>query len=221
MRFFLALLLSVCFFESRAVVTGHNQATIKADTVKSKHPKISRKARKEFDPFKRYPAYDCVFTNKLPLKQRLKKYPFSGAKKIVVVSYRSAGEKNGESVNERLKKNLHITDGILNNTSIIEIKILSEKQISELTNIIYNTNYRNHHQKPVVTSFNCYDPRNAILFYNEDGKIYDYLEICFECHRISSLSDTITIGTDCNQKFDLMQNFLISAGIKYGTTRTD
>jgi len=200
---------------------SHSQVSVKADTVISQHSKIRRISSKEFDPFKKYPAYDCVFTNKLTLEQRLKKYPFSGATKIVVVSYRSAGEKNGESVNERLKKNLHITNGILDNTSIIELKILSAKQISELTNIIYNTNYRNRHQKPVLTSFNCYEPRNAILFYQEDGKIYDYLEICFECRRTSSLSDRITIGTDCNQKLDLLQNFLISAGIKYGTTRTD
>jgi hypothetical protein len=221
MRFSLGILLIASFLAGKVVVTGHYQNRVIADTVRLNHHKKNRTVKEEFDPDKRYPAYDCVFTKKLSLKQRLKKYPFLDATNIMVVSYKSGPEKDGESINSRLKRNLHITEGILNRASIIEAKTLSAQQISELTNIIYNTDYRNHHQKPFVTEFKCYEPRNAIIFYKEDGKIYDYLEICFECQKTSSLSDQITIGTDCNQKLDLMRNFLISVGIKYGTTKID
>jgi hypothetical protein len=57
----------------------------------------------------------------------------------------------------------------------------------------------------------------AFIFYDHNGKIFEYLEVCFECERYESLTDRISVGTNCNQKFDLLKKLAIDAGIKYGT----
>lgn len=177
-------------------------------------------------PYVATPDDDCVFTNKLPALQRLRYYPFSKAAKLVVVSYKWAVNRDnlaGATTPDSVYfSDLHVENGKLNYTSLIEIKTLNVEQIAELTNIIYNTDYKHNHKRNGATpGHNCYSPRNAIIFYDKTGKIYDYLEICFECQKTTSLSEKITIGTNCTQKLDLMRNFLISAGIKYGTTKID
>jgi hypothetical protein len=115
---------------------------------------------------------------------------------------------------------LHIEDGKLNYSSIIEIKQLNQGQINNLTNIIYNTNYR----KPSAFSMRnhkCINARNALIFYDKEGKIFDYLEVCFECLNYRSQSEKIDVGAYCDQKFDLLKKFYLDAGIKYGTLKTN
>jgi acetyltransferase-like isoleucine patch superfamily enzyme len=184
---------------------------------------------------------DCVFTNTYSVAQRLKRYPFYRATKIVAVSFLGIEPYkqiliNGNShVNDTLKKKtinkltknvtdtifkagLHIKNCKLNYSSIIEIKELNSNEICNLTNVIYNTNVH----KPSNYStpgYNCFIPRNALIFYDRNGKIFDYLEVCFECMHYMSESHKITIGTYCNQKYDLLKDLFIDAGIKYGTNQ--
>ena len=167
---------------------------------------------------------------------------FIGQKKIVAVSFLGFEPNPDTVINETLNVNdtpgkkiiniklsknvpdtafkagLHIKNGKLNYSSIIEIKELNYEQIGKLTNVIYNTTVR----KPsnyVSPGFDCYTPRNALIFYDRNGRIFDYLEICFECMRDESQSHKVTIGTYCNQKYDLLKGLFIKFGIKYGTTR--
>lgn len=226
MKAFFTIVFIFCFIGSNASKIAPILSPSKSDTTKLKRHKVTI-----YKPRVRY-AYvptttdDCTFTNKLSAKQRLSRYPFVKAAKLVTVSYkwgwegeRQPGDTIADSVH---KNNLHIENGMLNYTSLIEIKTLSSEQISKLTNIIYNTDYKKPHKRwGVIPERKCYSPRNAILFYDKNGKIYDYLEICFECQKTTSLSEKITVGTDCTQKLDLLRNFLISAGIKYGTTKID
>jgi hypothetical protein len=99
----------------------------------------------------------------------------------------------------------------------LEVKQLTQKQINNLTNIVYNTDYK------VIDVFNaadgsgCFNPRNALIFYDKRGKIFDYMEICFECHDFYSKSGRFEIGTLCNQKYDLLRKFFIAVGVKRGT----
>jgi hypothetical protein len=115
---------------------------------------------------------------------------------------------------------IHIRKSRLNYASLIEVKQLNRYQIVQLTDILYNTEVR----KPsdyANPGYTCYSPRNAFIFYDRGGKIFEYLEICLECKHYRSLSDRISVGTDCNQKYDLLNRLLIDVGIKYGTTRSD
>ena len=165
---------------------------------------------------------DCVFVKKYTAAQRLKKYPFSKAAKIVAVSYEWALEDSIDAPKRPdtvFISDLHIKHGRLNYSSLKEIKQLDAKEINQLTNIIYNTDYKKD-MNSISPGHECFSPRNALLFYNKNGKIFDYIEICFECEMYQSLSEKLHIGTLCNQKFDMIKQFFIDAGIKYGTTNT-
>jgi hypothetical protein len=166
---------------------------------------------------------DCVFTKQFNVNQRLKRYPFYKAKRIIAVSYLPLATNIESLITDTIKipdtvykVGLHIKNGKLNRSSIIEIKELNSSEIDTLTNIIYNTKVR----KPsnyVTTGHNCYIPRNALIFYDKDGKIFDHLEVCFKCLQYDSQSHKITVGSYCNQKFDLLKSIFIDIGIKYGT----
>uniref|UniRef100_UPI00404AABCD hypothetical protein n=1 Tax=Flavobacterium sp. TaxID=239 RepID=UPI00404AABCD len=42
----------------------------------------------------------------------------------------------------------------------------------------------------------CYDPRHAIIFYNNKSEVLGYIEICFECEKANS-SYNLKILEDC------------------------
>jgi len=188
---------------------------------------------------------DCIYTLKYTVTQRLKLYPFSKAAKIEAVSYRYMDPRRQNSINDSIKiyddsirtktpdslwrtfppetkyeSGLHIKNQKLNHSSLIEIKQLDAKQIENLTNLIFNTTTKKTTNYP-HTGYTCYAPRNALIFYDKNGKVYDYLEICFECNQFRSLYDKIFIGSYCNQKFDLFKQFFIDVGIQHGTVKKD
>jgi hypothetical protein len=174
---------------------------------------------------------DCAFVNKYSLSQRLKKYPFSKAAKIVAVSYRwdspkadivlindsTHGDSSHKTVDTAFEAGLHVNKGVLNHSSLKETKILNQSQINRLTNIIYNTDFKVHDVFNTSKEGACFNPRNALLFYDRNGKIFDYMEICFECLGSYSKSDRFTVGTQCSQKYELLRKFFMSLGVKYGT----
>jgi len=42
----------------------------------------------------------------------------------------------------------------------------------------------------------CYDPRHAILFYDENDKIFGYIEVCFDCNGWQS-SQNLAVFSEC------------------------
>jgi hypothetical protein len=164
---------------------------------------------------------DCVFINKYTLAERLQKYPYSKAVKILAVSYISMWDNFGPDEKKPQKfldkkTELYIKNGVLDTSTLIEIKELTPDQIGNLTNIVYNTDLKVHDQVGFDTGGACFYPRNALIFYNAEGKVFDYMEICFQCHEFHSLSKRFEIGTDCNQKYDLLKSFFKDIGIRYG-----
>ena len=75
---------------------------------------------------------------------------------------------------------LLVNNGVLDQSSIKEIKTLTQSQINQLTNIIYNTDLKVHRHGELVPALfengggGCFNPRNAVLFIDRDGKIFDY-----------------------------------------------
>jgi hypothetical protein len=72
-----------------------------------------------------------------------------------------------------------------------------------------------------IPSFSCYEPRNGVLFLDHKGKVFEYLEICFQCMRTEKSSEAVNEGGYCLTKYDLLRNFFRSAGIQYGTGDRD
>lgn len=162
---------------------------------------------------------DCGFTNKYSAQQRLAMYPFSRAVKVLAVSYKYKGmdtEKNND-LNHPPKRGLYVNDEILDTTTLIEKRILDARQIDQLTDLIFNTDYKKKWQFHSIDFGKCFEPRNALIFINSEGKVLDYLEICFECKQTYSRSEQFDIGILCNQKYELFSDYFKSIGIHYGT----
>jgi hypothetical protein len=130
------------------------------------------------------------------LSKRINSYPFKKASQIKIISYNlnfdgmtrvskeTYDKEAGKTVTtldynigiELPRKNLDS----LSLENVTQIKTLNLSQVEKLSDILYNTCSRlNANCSQIIRG--CYLPRNAILFFDENGKVFDYLEICFEC----------------------------------------
>jgi hypothetical protein len=174
---------------------------------------------------------DCTFTDQYTIEQRLKKYPFSRAYKILAVSYRGGGEPNTEILDTlkpvqklshkeiQLRKGLVIIKDSLDYSTVIETKTLTKSQIIRLTNVIFNTDFKKNDWVNPVHNGACFEPRNSFIFLNKKGKVIHHLDICFHCHHYESDTNKLDIGAECKQKFDMIREFFISVGVIYGTNK--
>lgn len=63
-------------------------------------------------------------------------------------------------------------------------------------------------------------PRNGILFFNEKGKVFEFIEICFACKKVSySYHDKADSEDFERPKFKLLRDFFIKNNIEYGITK--
>ncbi|MDT3405657.1 hypothetical protein [Mucilaginibacter terrae] len=119
-----------------------------------------------------------------------------------------------ELFKKQLLSGLHFRkNGLLDSTTLIEIKTLNKAQINQLSNIIYNIS----NSKPGVSPGSMCAPyyRNALIYFDRKGKVFDYLEICFQCEQTRSKSEKLYIGNNCIQKFDILKKFLKGLGVNY------
>ena len=144
---------------------------------------------------------------------RLKNYPFNQSVQIQLVSFKHTPdtlEKQGFIIEDSLPR--------LNDTvcysKLSEIKALTILQVEKLTDILYNYGFGGTIYS--MTESNCYNPRNAILFLDSTGKVFEFIEICFECRRTVTSSEKVHFGDMCDQKLDMIRDFFKNIGIKYG-----
>ncbi|HJW15781.1 MAG TPA: hypothetical protein VJ499_01595, partial [Flavisolibacter sp.] len=140
--------------------------------------------------------------------ERLKIYPFSKASKVQLVSFK----KPGSIV---MGGHIPLKKGIVNNTKLNEIITLNKIQVDSLKSLLYNVGYRGVFFTEV--DIKCYNPRNAIVFVDESGKGFEYIELCFECMKNMLSSKKVNAGDFCEQKYELLENYFKEAGIRYGT----
>lgn len=180
---------------------------------------------------------DCIFTDQYTVEQRLNKFPFSKAYKILAVSYRGGAEPNTNIIFDTIKadtvkpaqtlnykelqqrKGLVIIKDSLDYSTLIEVKTLNKNQIIRLSNIIFNTDFKKTDGVNLVGRGACFEPRNSFIFLNKKGKVIHHLDICFHCHNYESDTDKLDIGTVCSQKFDMLRRYFINVGVTYGTKR--
>lgn len=149
-------------------------------------------------------ANECINTQKYDRIQRLGFYPFNRASRIQILSFK---DDNFIPVQHRK----------VDYSRVYEYRDLSVDQVDTLTDILYNLDYDPNikSRTRITEEYKCYDPRNGILFLNANGGAFEFIEVCFECHKTRSSSKRIIEGTYCNQKFDLLKNFFRTTGIKY------
>lgn len=94
---------------------------------------------------------------------------------------------------------------------------LSENQKNELTDLIYN--FENNHKDAVLWAASCYMPRNAVLFFNDNNKLIEFIEICFECNNYRTNSKKMDLNNNCGEKLYLLKEQFSKAGIQYGIVK--
>jgi len=155
---------------------------------------------------------NCFYRVNYSEEQRLKMYPFNVSDTVVLVSFRY--HKN----NYPIRENSIITD------SLFQKLILTISQVNQFTDVLYNniTKNRGNPKAVQIASVNeCNEPINAILFIDKAGKLKAYVLICFHCRRFEQHPENGDWNLDFfDQKFDMIRQFFVSAGIKYGTDLT-
>lgn len=92
---------------------------------------------------------------------------------------------------------------------------------NQFTDVLYNNVTKNFGKSNAIhigSVSQCFDPRNAVLFIDKTGKLKAYVLICFHCRRFLQNPEKPGWNWDfCDQKFEMIRQFFISTGIRYGT----
>lgn len=175
-------------------------------------------------------SYPCGWYGKKTVEERNKVFPFNKAKKIVLIAFPA-------QFDGLLKKDdtmdLDEANGVIKNYKIHldslewlykvkEEAVLDLKGINELSNILVNHKLKKIPKDGfIVEMTNCYTPRNAILFFDENDEVFCYYEICFECSRSVMNPDPADLNRysdieECHERLDIIKDFFRKNGIKYG-----
>jgi hypothetical protein len=67
----------------------------------------------------------------------------------------------------------------------------------------------------------CFNPRNAILFYDKNGDLIEYIDICFECLKHTNSYEKLDNQSYwCEQKYWRLQKLFEKVGVKNGTIKS-
>ena len=160
--------------------------------------------------------HNCVKRTNKPFTVRLKKYPFNLASQIQFVSFKGGVDTSKYQDMKDIDSLPRLNDTICY-SKLVEVKSLTFAQVDKLTALFYNYGYGG----PVYIGSisQCYFPRNAILFLDNSGKVFEFIEICFHCHNTKQSSDKISLGQLCDQKMEMLRAIFKQVGVEYGVTR--
>lgn len=162
----------------------------------------------------------CVRTTDKKAAEILKDFPFNQAKAIKVVSFKS----NKEDIVYEIPK----INGHVDIDRLFEVKTLNKRNKYKLLDLLVNINYvpitdselsNDSLEVREIEVMACYTPRHAILFENDNGQVFSYVEICIECLRYKTYPEDISIGDFCQEKYKRLENFFRDVGIDYGIGR--
>ena len=162
-----------------------------------------------------YGVYGKV--SNLSFSNRMKNYPFNKATKIQLCSF------NGYSyfdmdTNSKILENMPNLRMPICLVPAKEVRTLNMQQIDKLSSLFYNYDYI---RKPnIFGDIKCYEPRNGILFLDNNDKVFALIEICFDCEKMHLSNPKIKIGSEVSSlKIALIKSFFKNIGIEYGVTK--
>lgn len=156
-------------------------------------------------------------------------YPFNKATKVKIISYNTdfMGDmpiplppmKGMDSVEikrliENQKRPIQLKDiiGKENLEGIEKMKTLNYTEFFELSKLLYNTCGK--YTTNVRRISNCFFPRNAVLFYDENDKVFDFLEVCFQCDGVEFYSEkSIAINNMCDNFYSKIEEYFNNKGL--------
>ncbi|MDI9363648.1 MAG: hypothetical protein QM541_01760 [Flavobacterium sp.] len=163
-----------------------------------------------------------IDVTKYALAERANFYPFNITFKVAIASFNKQIKKIDSSDWRFGKPAFKNYEGdekyglqFLNDTiclsKLTQIKILSTNQVDSLTDILYNTCYRLTIAK--LNQAMCYLPHNAILFFDKNKKLIDYIEICLDCQQFKFSNNKIERFMQCDFTVSELKKYFKQMGL--------
>lgn len=184
---------------------------------------------------------ECGWYGKKSIAERDKMFPFSEAKKVLLISFISTDgsdilvldddtrvpldNTNIDKYDVKYLKSFTVYQGkAIKKYFAREIVEIDKNQIDVISNLLFNYKIKNPRKIKGGTQINCYSPRNAILFLDENEKVISHLEVCFECMQAYFFPDLFNINQlvnqgNCYDRMDLLRAFFENNGIKRGVEK--
>lgn len=142
---------------------------------------------------------------KYSIQKRRRFYPFNRAT-TVHLAYFDHRDSNDN-------RTLPFMNGAVDLESINVLDRLNTVESDSLTDILYNSQHREYLSS--ISKMACYYPRNAILFSDKENKVFDYIEICFDCHQFKKSRDKVRFDPSGfpNHSFRLLEQFFEDQGL--------
>jgi hypothetical protein len=168
---------------------------------------------------------DCGWFGTMKPAERMKQFPFDTAKRIVLISFPSEIDFYVMKQKSTSSAKFIRTEKVTLTKYPHEYNILQEKEltaladIDKLSNILINYKVRKGYPRDVVSVTGCYEPRNGILFYDENNVLVCFIEICFECKAAFIAPDDENINflnyvdAECSERIDLLHDIFVANGI--------
>ncbi|WP_461789007.1 hypothetical protein [Pedobacter sp.] len=148
---------------------------------------------------------------------RLKLYPFNKAAQIKLVSFNYDDREIEDTTyyNPVMPKLQYAICRL----PFTEVKSLNYLLVDNLTDILFNYGYI---RKPnIIELTKCYEPRNGILFLDEEGKVFEFIEVCFGCKKlVYSYQEEAKTDDFERPKFKMLRELFLKSKIEYGITKT-
>lgn len=138
-------------------------------------------------------------------------FPFSESSRIEFISYPTRQDWDQRPVGEQsVISEVLVSDGkvAFDSTMIKESVFIDANQSTKLFDVLYKTECIGN------DTYFCYDPRNAIFFYDQNNQIIAAIEICFDCQNYI-VSDGLEGINLCNNHMELLGEVFTEAGITY------
>lgn len=178
----------------------------------------------------------CTNLHRYTAGRRRAFFPFGPAASIRLISYESLRPNNDIVLDGQDRPPVPPEDTVMENfipmginnfkvnyRRVVELKDLSAAGIDSLTDILYNVGFTPVKNVPryATPGAKCYEPRNAILFLDAEGKVMQYIEFCFACEKYNYSSPKTKPIDYCEQKYDMLRTYFLKQGLKYGTEKID
>ncbi|CAN5306595.1 hypothetical protein BH10BAC4_BH10BAC4_04360 [soil metagenome] len=200
-------------FKQEFVDNGKSTSGVKLDN----HPRIvwaasskKEKTNKEIDNDR------CIKSRNLSYDNIKEQFPFNTTAKVIIISFK----RTKEEITKEIPRAIPITYGKLDPAGVYESKVLSDSRIRDLYDTLINFNYAPKFSGDRKMTL-CWEPRNAIVFYDRNETIVGYVEFCFQCRKHSVMPESLKLGDFCDKKYDLLKDFFKRSGIQYGTAKID
>lgn len=185
-----------------------------------------KKIIRPFPPSPKRDDCSCNETKRFSIEKRQHFYPFNNAKRIDFASYEineaedTIGKDSAVFYKKLSKIELILSSKYrklnINPTNFFpsfkERITINSLTINQLTGVFFNLE-----NKGAICSTSCYNPRNAILFYDKNGDLMECISICFECFQNTKSYERIDNQSYwCEQKYWRLKELFKQVGITYG-----